>query len=296
VTARGLGPAELAGAACSVSQAYAALGEIALAEMGLARANDLLAKAGANEAAPARSGLLAAPETLHVARGEQAEAAHARARLLADLPESSRSERLVRAELMMNEALAAQSAGRLAEALRSMEQGIETFAELERDLTNGDLAAALRARAGRGGSLANLSGVRAEIASGLELIGSVANVRDFGALPDSARAQFARIGSAEKLMALQKELLEIAPAVLPDEVLSPMPLRQRTLQDLRDAIKLAESVADFEYLGIQWMQLSKLLHVLGRGDERRAALMNAARNAARAGDQGRLAAASWMQD
>ena len=182
MTARGLGPGELAGAACSVSQAYAALGEIALAEMGLARANDLLAKAGANEAAPARSGLLAAPETLHVARGEQAEAAHARARLLADLPESSRSERLVRAELMMNEALAAQSAGRLAEALRSMEQGIETFAELERDLTNGDLAAALRARAGRGGSLANLSGVRAEIASGLELIGSVANVRDFGAL------------------------------------------------------------------------------------------------------------------
>jgi hypothetical protein len=84
--------------------------------------------------------------------------------------------------------------------------------------------------------------------------------------------------------------------VLPDEVLSPMPLRQRALQDLRDAIKLAESVADFEYLGIQWMQLSKLLHVLGRGDERRAALMNAARNAARAGDQGRLAAASWMQD
>jgi tetratricopeptide (TPR) repeat protein len=146
VTARGLGPAELAGAACSVSQAYAALGEIALAEMGLARANDLLAKAGANEAAPARSWLLAAPETLHVARGEQAEAAHARARLLADLPESSRSERLVRAELMMNEALAAQSAGRLAEALRSMEQGIETFAELERDLTNGDLAAALRRR------------------------------------------------------------------------------------------------------------------------------------------------------
>jgi CHAT domain-containing protein len=193
------------------------------------------------------------------------------------------------------QALAAQSAGLLAEALRSMEQGVETFAELERDLGDSDPTAVLRARAGRSGSLANLSGVRAAIASGLELISTVANLRDFNTLPDSVRAELARIGSAEKFMALQKELLETVPAALPNEVLSPKALRQRALDDLRAAIELAESVADFEYLGIQWMQLSKLLDVLGRDDERRDALINAARNAAHAGDQGQLAAASWAQ-
>ena len=293
--ARELGPAELAAAACSVSQAYAALGEIALAEMSLARTRDLLAEAEANDAAAVQPNVLAAQETLYIARGEHAEAAQVRARLLADLPEGSSGERLVRAELIMNQALAAQSAGQLAEALRSMQQGVETFAELERELGDSDPTAALRARKGRSGSLANLSGVRAEIASGLELISTVVNVRDFDALPNSARAALARIGSAEKFMLLQKELLETVPAAFPDEVLSPMAIRQRALHDLSDAIELAESVSDFEYLGIQWMQLSRLLDVLGRGAERREALISAARYAARAGDQARLAAVSWAQ-
>jgi hypothetical protein len=71
--ARSLSPAMRVAAACSVSQSYAALGQVGLAEMSLARAEDLVRGLDATEARSLRTSLLAAQETLHIARGEFAE-------------------------------------------------------------------------------------------------------------------------------------------------------------------------------------------------------------------------------
>ena len=119
------------------------------------------------------------------------------------------------AEMAMNQAFDAKSAGRLSEAVRLMQQGLATFTALEHELADQDPAEAARARQGRSGTLANLSSARVEIADALEVFGAIAACEGhFDALSQEVRAKLARIGSAEKLMVLQQELNEELPKVL----------------------------------------------------------------------------------
>jgi CHAT domain-containing protein len=295
--ARSLSPALRAAAACCVSQSYAALGQVGLAEMSLARAEDLMRGLDAAEARSVRTSLLAAQETLHIARGESAEAERVRARLVELLAADAvgPEERLVRAEMAMNQAIDAKSAGRLSEAVRLMQQGLATFTALEQELAEQDPPEAARARVGRSGTLANLSSARVEIADALKVFGAIAACEGhFDRLSEDVRAELARIGSAEKLMELQHELNEELPKVLGED-LDEHDLRLAGLRELREAIALAESTSHVEYLGIQWFQLSRLLRQFGQQKDAREALANAQNYTARAGDQRHLAAVSWAQ-
>ena len=295
--ARSLAPALRVAAACSVSQSYAALGQVGLAEMSLARAEDLMRGLDAADARSARASLLEAQESLHIARGERAEAERVRARLVEQIAADAAGpeKRLGLAQMAINQAFDAWSAGRLSEAVRLMQQGLVTFTALEHELAEQNPAEAARARQGRSGTLANLSSAKVEIAEALKVFGAIAACEGhFDALSEEVRAKLARIGSAEKLMELQHELNEELPKVFGED-LDEHDLRLTALRELREAIALAESISDFDYLSIQWLQLSKLLRQFGQQKDAREALANAQHYAARAGDQMHLAAVSWAQ-
>ncbi|MBK9442169.1 MAG: CHAT domain-containing protein [Comamonadaceae bacterium] len=295
--AQGASAGVLCAAAASVAQAYCALGQVALAEMSMARANDRLAQADGGAVALRRN-VLAAQESLHIARGEMDLAAKVRAEIRQPASASSTGvdsnlSTISDEELAMNEALFARHRGDLTGALAALMRVHERFAQLEGECGRAaDQSGELRARQGRSGCIANIGSLKAEAAAGFDLLQQIAAVDgDVSRLTPSTVRQVQRLGDASRASIVLGGLADRWASTHP--VSNVAALRAQAEADLRHAIDLATQTGHSEYLGIQNLELARLLRECDREDEAYALLPLAIRHANDAGDQQHVAAGAW---
>ncbi|MDC6170699.1 CHAT domain-containing protein [Paucibacter sp. XJ19-41] len=289
--AQGATGAALCGAAASVVQAYCALGQVALAEMSLARAHDLLAEHRGGDLGPQLS-VLMAQESLHIARGGFADAARVREEIRQLRAAADAATATADVMLAMNQALFVLQNGDLPAALIALRQALSDFERLERERHDAaDQPGMLAARQGRSGCVANLGCLKAEAAVGLELLRQLTAAEgDFSLLPADSIRQLQRFGNPGRTKAvLRTLLLNWAQTQAPASALAS---RQEAEADLRLAIALATETGQSEYLGIQHLQLARLLRESGRVEEAYPLLPLALRHATSAGDQQHVAAAA----
>jgi len=294
---QGLPPATQAVIAALVSQNYVALGELGLAEMSLARADDLLRTASNEEAIAERPSLAAAREALLIAQGRRDEARVARQEAMSALDPANSLQRLEREGLLMNEAIHLLGEGRVAMAIQAMQRSVDGLARLDAELQPADPESAARARLLLSGSLANLADAYSMAARFMSLLQSLnEHGNDLSKLPPLAAAAVRGTRDADHLMAMQAELLERVQPLLNVQFpygYTPQSVVAHAERLLRRALALARELDALEFLGIQSMNLGRLLRESGRPVEAAGAFTDAVRAAARAGDQVRLTHATW---
>jgi hypothetical protein len=299
VQARDAPPSVRVDASCRVARDYTVLGETALAEMALKRA-EMFAEMAPSDAMVECTQLLdATRESLYNAQGRLDEARAARERVLKAL-ESSGGEgqfNLAIEQLAVNEALDLQQSGHFADAIDFMEASLERFSAQAEQIRAEDPAAAAEAEQGLSASKANLGGLWlavSELQMHFQFIRS--HFAEGTDLPDATTQYLRRLGNATAYMARQEELLQRLHPLLDERFLQGWTvesLRDHAESLLREAIEISGSLGLFEYLGIQSRTLAKLLRQANRDAEAAEAIAQASQFAARARDYSTLRAAFW---
>jgi len=234
-----------------VAQCYCALGETTRARIALARARDMAATVP--EDASTTAALQETEYEILRAEGRQEEAARIRPRRESPVGDDPIS-RLERVRVLQNEGLEWRSGGRIRDAIETFKNGLSLVRELVVESNSPDVRHTLS------GILANLAFVYADCAQNIETL-SALTVKPivYEKLPKKVRDRLQRLGSAEALLAMQKEMLGPAMELIRAEFgrePDPADLRSRAIALLREAISKAR---DYEYLCIQCNALANLL-------------------------------------
>ena len=282
-------PAQLRTALTSaVAQCYVALGELARGRIWFARARDI-AMAGAVDA-----GTLAeldyAETDLLLKEGRHEEAARIR-----DMRRKSRTggdsalSPLKRAGVLQNKGIELHVAGRIADAIETLREGVSILGALaaETDPPSPDVCHTLS------GTLSNLAYVYIECAENFEVLAAMRSMKSAG-LPPRVVARIMRLGSPEALATMQEEMngrvSVLLQAEFPDGITATA-LRARAAVLFREAI--AKGV-DYQYLCIQSRGLADVLLDLNDLDGAAAAADACRRYAGRIRSYTFMAAGSWV--
>lgn len=258
------------GAAASVSQAYSALGQVALAEMSLARAEDCSKEEGCNPLQTLHS-RLSARESLYIARGEMDKAKEMADQLLS-LKGPGLSYRIAYTENKMNMGIYPCQRGELVESLQILKAVLSDLQVLEAECYHpADIKLLRQVR----------SGCLANIARALIDATTYIGMTSAGSSEDQA---VETLGGSDRANAIAFDVdssawMEVA------GTRSPVRLLEQAEEDLRTAISLSEETGHSEYLAIQQMLHARVYQMMGRFPEVEAKLVAALRNSQRAGDQ-----------
>lgn len=244
---------------------YFSIGEVALAEAALARAEDFLTRAPKDDPgyAAAAMGVAEARSQLLSFLGRHAEAAQAREQIGNSplLAGDALALRLARQQLKSQEALSLKRQGRLAEALKLYPACVETLESMEADAASseGDSSGILaQIRHKLNGDLANWGAILVTLGRRLEAVGKMHELIAAGAEPD----EVARVMKSAHLE--PDDLLVTADAITVLEEMFAPGITYKTLFELGrllfvKALRLSEAGEEWEFAGVQAHQLAGLL-------------------------------------
>jgi hypothetical protein len=268
-----------------VSQCYTILGETARARIALARARDLAATLPAED--PTADALQEIEAEILRAEGRREEAARLRPKRQQPKGDDP-SARLARARILQNEGLELRTAGRLSDAIETVEQGVSLLRALIAENDNDDVRFTL------GGTIANLALLYADCARNLETLAVLAaKPAAYDELPKKIQQRLHQLGSADALLVMQKEMLGPVKDLLDARfgTFDASRLRTQAIALYREAISGGR---DYEYLCIQCRGLAGLLMEAGDMSGAVTAAQDCVAYAARLRHYGFIGAATWQ--
>ena len=263
--ARKLPDSTLAFLALRTYVGFFSIGEVALAEATLARAEDYLTKVPANDPgyAAATIGVAAARSQLFSFLGRHAEAEQAREQIDNSplLAGDTLPLRLARQLLKSQEALSLKRQGRLAEALRMYPGCVLTLELIEKDAATSedDTSGILnQIRHQMSGDVANWAGILITLGEHLETIYKLKELMVGGASPEDVAWQMKSSDMEPDDLLVAADAVRVLEEIYPSGF-TPDTLFEDGRQLLGRALELSEAGRGWEFAGIQAHRLAGLL-------------------------------------